>query len=176
MRELLLGAGSNREKRVYFDGRSRKFENVITIDINPDAKPDYLMDLDDLHVIGGRLPFDDNTFDEIHAYEVLEHIGRQGDWRGFFAEFSEYWRVIKPGGTFHCSCPADHSVWTWGDPGHTRVITPETLTFLSQRIYVSDAKSARTDYRHVWRGDFEVIYGKIKDSEFFFVLKAIKPE
>jgi len=173
MRELLLGAGSNRVKRVYYNERPKTFENVTTIDINPDVKPDFLMDLDELHVIGGRLPFADSSFDELHAYEVLEHIGRQGDWRGFFAEFSEYWRVLKPGGTLHGSCPSASGKWAWGDPGHTRIISGPVLTFLSQRMYIED-KGPRTDYRHVWRGDFEVLFEQEKEDNFFFMLKAIK--
>jgi hypothetical protein len=172
MRELLLGAGSNRDKRVYFNERPKTFENVTTIDIDPNAKPDIIFDLDSL-VRGAKLPFEDNSFDEIHAYEILEHIGRQGDWRGFFAEFAEYWRVLKPGGTLHGSCPSASGKWAWGDPGHTRIISGPVLTFLSQQMYIDD-KGPRTDYRHVWRGDFVTLFQHEQEDSFFFIIKAIK--
>src|SRR6516162_2752283 len=77
MRELLLGAGSNRDKRVYFNERPKTFENVTTIDIDPNAKPDIIFDLDSLGR-GAKLPFEDNCFNQNTAYEILEHIGRQG--------------------------------------------------------------------------------------------------
>jgi SAM-dependent methyltransferase len=66
------------------------------------------------------LPFDDNTFDEIHAYEVLEHIGKQGDWMRILREWSEWWRILKPGGHLYASSPLWSSEWAWGDPGHTQ--------------------------------------------------------
>ena len=82
--ELLLGAGNTRQKLLGMPGHAH-WSNLTTLDVDPDCKPDVLHDMDSKH-----MPFDDNSFDEIHAYEVLEHIGRQGDWRGFLAEFSEY--------------------------------------------------------------------------------------
>ena len=77
MRELLLGAGHDRQKRIWLQDDS-KFKNLVTLDINPDAKPSVIFDLELI-----TLPFKSDLFDEIHAYEVLEHVGRQGDWRFF---------------------------------------------------------------------------------------------
>lgn len=76
-RELLLGAGTRRLKVASFPGYEN-WEDLTTLDIDPDAKPDVLWDLNTR-----PLPFFNNTFDEIHAYEVLEHVGQQGIGAGF---------------------------------------------------------------------------------------------
>ena len=78
MRELLIGAGHSREKRIWLKEYSQ-FQNLVTLDINPDCKPSVVADLN----CWTDLPFKADTFDEIHAYEVLEHVGKQGDWRFF---------------------------------------------------------------------------------------------
>src|SRR5580765_2458851 len=129
-RELLLGAGRNLTKKITIAGSS-EWSNLTTLDFNADHMPDIVADLE-------RLPYDwaeDDTYDEVHAYEVLEHTGRQGDWRFFFAQFSEIWRMLKPGGFFAGTSPATSSVWLWGDPGHTRAVTPESFVFLCQPKY-----------------------------------------
>ena len=168
-RELLLGAGTRRLKVASFPGYEN-WEDLTTLDIDPDAKPDVLWDLNKR-----QLPFFNDTFDEIHAYEVLEHVGQQGDWRGFFAEFSEYWRILKPGGHLFATCPAITSPWLWGDPGHSRTIQPETLTFLSQEQYRAQVgHTPMTDYRAIYKADFVSVFHKVTGGTFSFVLKAIK--
>ena len=78
--ELLVGAGSNRERRISVNGRN-EWADLVTIDYNKDHKPNIVWDLNQR-----PLPFDDNQVDEIHAYEVLEHLGNgQGDWQSWFA-------------------------------------------------------------------------------------------
>ena len=167
--ELLLGAGNSRQKLLGLPGRA-DWSNLTTLDVDPDCKPDVLHDLNIL-----TLPFEYNSFDEIHAYEVLEHIGRQGDWRGFLAEFSEYWRILKPGGFLAGSCPSLESRWLWGDPGHTRAISQETLIFLSQRQYEAQVgKTPMTDYRALYKADFELVHSQVQGERYFFMLKAIK--
>ena len=88
--ELLIGAGNNRDKKITFkDIPSEWSGELVTLDIDPECNPDIIHDLNDL-----PMPFDDDMFDEIHAYEVLEHTGRQGDWLFFFNQFSEFWRIL----------------------------------------------------------------------------------
>ena len=86
-KELLIGCGSNHEKKIVYDGIN-DWSNLITLDYNKDHNPDICWDLLSL-----PLPFKDQEFDEIHAYEVLEHLGQQGDYKLFFAQFSEFWRL-----------------------------------------------------------------------------------
>ncbi len=170
MAELLIGCGSRREKRLVYAGRT-EWSALTTLDINPDHKPDHVWDLDDL-----PLPFEDNSFDEIHAYEVLEHVGQQGDWKFFFNQWSDFWRILKPGGIFLGSSPAFYSNWAWGDPGHTRIISQENFIFLCQPNYDQVGISPMTDYRFVYRADFDLLHYVINSAHCGeFVLQAVKP-
>jgi hypothetical protein len=62
--ELLIGCGRNHKKQIFFNN-NREWVNLVTLDINPDHNPDVLWDLLDF-----PMPFGDNSFNEIHAYEV----------------------------------------------------------------------------------------------------------
>ena len=168
--ELLIGCGNRREKIVRCEEMAEKFENVVTLDIDPDCKADVIHDLNEL-----PYPFADDQFDEIHVYDVLEHCGTQGDWRFFFAQFGEFHRILKPGGFFCATMPMWDSPWAWADPGHTRVFSYHTLAFLTQEHYKQEVgKTASTDYRHVWDKDFEPIGYQEFDHQFGFILKATK--
>ena len=169
-RELLLGCGPRREKVITFDEIPSKWKNLTTLDMLEKHKPDVVHDLSVL-----PLPFADNEFDEIHAYEVLEHTGQQGDWKFFFAQFEEFWRILKPGGYFVASVPAWDREWAWADPGHTRIIAKNTLLFLSQKFYEDEVgKSAASDYRPFYKADFETVGTMDKGPQLFFVLRAKK--
>lgn len=170
--ELLIGAGNSRTKRLIAEGRA-EWSGLLTLDIDPGAGADVCHDLCEL-----PYPFADNQFDEIHAYEVLEHTGQQGDWRFFFAQFSEFWRILKPGGYLMGTSPAPGCPWAWGDPGHTRIMSREAFTFLNQEQYTSQVgRTPMTDYRHVYKADFEPMLLDIEatGNVFSYVLKAIKP-
>lgn len=148
------------------------WSNLTTLDHNADHSPDVVHDLEAL-----PYPFDSDTFDEIHAYEVLEHIGAQGDWRAFFDQFSELYRILRPGGHLCATVPAHDSPWAWGDPSHRRVITSGTLVFLSQDQYAKQVGiTPMSDFRFYYHADFEpVAVSKIDDHGLGFVLQAIKP-
>jgi SAM-dependent methyltransferase len=169
-RELLFGCGNSRVKKIRHGNLSPEWECLTTIDIDPNCKPDIIWDLNVL-----PYPFDDNTFDEIHAMDVLEHLGQQGDYKAFFAQFSELHRIIKPAGIICGLVPAWDSPWAFGDPGHTRVITRGTLLFLSQKFYADEVGVTNaTDYRHIYKGDFELVAENEGEHQYGFVLKAIK--
>jgi len=171
--ELLLGAGNNDKKKLVPRGLPLEFQNPYRVDIDPACGPDLVFDLNGIEGGMRGLPFTDGHFDEIHAYDVLEHVGQQGDWRGFFRLFSELHRVLKAGGVLCAITPSIQSRWAWGDPGHSRIIQPETLVFLSQRQYREQVGvTPMTDYRHVWKRDFEVLYSNDDGQRHAFVLRA----
>ena len=186
-KELLIGSGHARDKRLKVPSRPEDdWACLTTLDCNPDVKPDYVWDLDKIpwaapganYILGNWRQLSPSHYDEIHAYEVLEHLGRQGDARSFFAHFSEIWRLLKPNGYLCATVPSRHSPWTWGDPSHTRLITLESLTFLDQSEYIRqcDGKlSPMSDFRNIYKADFRLCCQEDDNKTFAFVLQAVKP-
>lgn len=169
MKELLIGCGSTTEKKIYIPGQNA-WNNLVTLDINADHNPDVVWDLTKL-----PLPFSDNEFSEIHAYEVLEHTGTQGDYRFFFKQFEEFHRVLSPGGKMFATVPAPTSPWAWGDPSHTRIFPKEWLTFLRQKSYEEQVGSTSiSDFRYIYKADFEILMAKEQNDTLYFIIEAKK--
>ena len=166
--ELLLGCGSNRVKKLHQQGRP-DWDGLVTLDLEARHNPDVVHDLNN------PLPFMPDVADEIHAYEVLEHCGQQGDYKFFFRQFSDFWRVLKPNGVILGTVPLPTSVWAWGDPSHTRVIPKESLTFLHQPAYAQVGKTAMSDFRSIYKADFDIIHLHENGDVLEFGLRAIKP-
>lgn len=170
--QLLLGCGSNHAKKLVWQGRS-DWDGLVTLDLEARHCPDVVWDMNNL-----PLPFEDNAADEIHAYEVLEHQGRQGDWKFFFAQWADFWRILKHDGLFMGSVPLPDSPWAWGDPSHTRIVPKESFVFLNQPQYTAQVGiTPMSDFRAYYKADFDVIHLQ-EDKEaglLYFVLKAVKP-
>lgn len=190
---------------MYVPGESihwqRRWRNLVTLDSNPDCKPDYVWDLmnipwrapmiSDVEVNVERarsglppLPYghiQENQFNEVHAYEVLEHLGRLGDALAFFSHFSEIWRILKPDGYLLATVPSRFSPWLWGDPSHCRAILPETLIFLDQAQYAQqldgpeESRTSMSDFRCIYKADFHIEYSHDNKANHLFILRAIKP-
>ena len=168
--ELLLGCGSSRTKRIVVPGYPQDWVELKTLDIEPCHNPDVVADLNN------GIPYPDDTFDEVHAYEILEHLGQQGDYKSFFATFQDIWRVLKPKGVLCATVPDYRSLWAWGDPGHTRIINSGSLVFLDQTEYQKQVGvTAMSDYRSLWQGDFVRIGQQTQGENFIFCLEAQKP-
>lgn len=199
-RELLIGCGYRRNRLLdpylYLSPNARqapaqRWGHVVAVDINPACKPDYVMDLEKGFQTSQRpLPNDfdlfrsigdvywelkPDSFDEIHAYEVLEHLGRQGDVTQFLGDFDGLWDLLKPGGWLCASVPSRYSMWLWGDPGHRRAILPASLQFLSRPNYDNVGRSPMSDYRGLFSGDWDVVYSYDNEETHSFILQAVKP-
>jgi hypothetical protein len=189
-RELLIGCGYDRSKkiepRLCVKGsdvpmeQRYQWQNLETMDQEPATNPRYVWDLNQVPWCATlefqSITLKDSRYDEIHAYEVLEHLGRQGDYRAFFGVFEEIWRLLKPGGLLAATVPSRYSEWAWGDPGHTRLIPPCQLVFLNQEAYRDQAgKTTMSEYRQHYTGDFNTLHSSDDHKTHIFVLQAIKP-
>ena len=175
-RALLLGSGASFQRRLRApgdpDGASwDHYGELVRLDWNPAHRPDVV------HELGkSPWPFEDNFFDRVDAYEILEHLHSQGDFLGFFHDFSEAWRILKPGGIFGATVPSWQSQGAWGDPSHKRVITKMSLLFLDQTEYVRQVgKTTMSDFRFCWNGDFETVFAEENSHTLGFILRSHKP-
>lgn len=85
----------------------------------------------------GPIPFGDQQFDVVTAYDFLEHVPRLlyiGDTRRspFIEVMNEIHRVLKDGGILHSHTPAYPHREAFADPTHVNIVTPETLTYFTQ--------------------------------------------
>lgn len=61
-----------------------------------------------------RLPFDDNTFEEVYSEDFMEHLPQEFK----IHIINEIWRVLKPGGTMEHYIPNAGSRNDFGSPSH----------------------------------------------------------
>lgn len=67
-------------------------------------------------------PWEDESFDKIHANAVLEHLRPD-----LIQSMNECWRILRPGGTIYLKLPYWRHETSWTDPTHYHKCTLETL-------------------------------------------------
>jgi predicted SAM-dependent methyltransferase len=72
-------------------------------------------------------PFEDNTFQEVRASHVIEHINPADG--GFLRWMDEVWRICEPGGRLMISVPHGRSDWYLQDPTHCNQCNEVTFTY-----------------------------------------------
>jgi SAM-dependent methyltransferase len=79
------------------------------------------------------IPYADNTFGSVSAFDFVEHVPRllaTADGRQTFFPFvrlmDEVWRVLAPGGCFYALTPTYPNPEVFVDPTHVNVITEHT--------------------------------------------------
>jgi SAM-dependent methyltransferase len=140
---LDLGCGSNPQNPF-------RAEQVYGIDIRDN--PSKYIKCADLTV--EAIPFEDNAFDFITAFDIIEHIPKViylPQRRFPFVELmNEIWRTLKPGGYFLSHTPVYPFSAIFGDPTHVSVLTHETFTG-----YFDDVR--RNAEMYGFKGSFKVV-------------------
>ena len=110
------------------------FEELYGIDLNPIQSDHFIYTQANLAL--EPIPFGDNLFDCVSAFDFIEHIPRQllsldtGRSRLPLIELmNEIWRVLKPGGIFYAATPFYPSPAAFQDPTHVNFITSDTHNY-----------------------------------------------
>ena len=119
-KHLDLGCGRNPKNPFNMD-------EVYGIDIREDI--DLNIAQADLAI--ETIPFENNFFDSVSAFDFIEHIPRvvyiPGRRNCFVELMNQIYRVLKPGGLFYSHTPAFPAGPAWRDPTHVNIITEETF-------------------------------------------------
>lgn len=101
------------------------------------------------------IPFADDHFDSVSAYDFLEHVPRvlptadgQATRFPFIELMNEVWRVLRPGGLFYALTPAYPDASAFMDPTHVNIITRDTHLYFT--------RPQRMGAMYGFRGDFAV--------------------
>lgn len=100
------------------------------------------------------IPWPDDSFESVSAYDFLEHVPRilpTADGRAtrfpFVELMGEIWRVLKPGGMLYASTPAYPHAAAFQDPTHVNILTVESHIYFVRPI--------RLAAMYGFKGDFE---------------------
>lgn len=127
-----------------------------------------------------NIPFDDNFFDHIFAYHILEHIpfevyrlidkGKGIEiYKPIQNLFEDVYRVLKPNGLFEIEVPVFPNKCAFQDPSHTSIWTDETKNYFCGDYYGrKKVDNHKSNFVEHW-------CGKTDDRGYFkFILKAVK--
>ena len=95
---------------------SDKREGYLNVDINSKCNPDKILDLNKI-----PYPFSDNSFDEILANHILEHLDDP------LAVVMELKRVLKKGGVLKIEVPYYKTEGYFSDLTHKKAFTLKTF-------------------------------------------------
>lgn len=76
-----------------------------------------------------KIPFKNNYFDSVSAYDVLEHLSREGTPSAFVICMNEMYRVLKIGGEAIFVFPLSRRRDFYDDPTHVNPLTFNTFRF-----------------------------------------------
>lgn len=100
---------------------NKKYDGYLNVDSNQRCKPDKIVDMKK------RLPFKDNTFEEVIAEHVIEHIS---DTEKIMREI---WRICKNNATVKITVPHYKTDAAFADPTHKRFFTPGTFEYFTKK-------------------------------------------
>lgn len=121
------------------------------INVDKFGEPDVRHDLEKF-----PWPWHENTFEEVEASHVLEHLGR--DPEVFIGVMKELYRVCRGGAKVQITVPHPRHDDYIGDPTHVRPITPMLLSLFSRRLNLEwQAKRAANSPLALYHGvNFEL--------------------
>lgn len=133
-------------------GNDRK-EGYLNCDLSPEVKPDKIINLEK------KLPFKDNSVDEILIYHTLEHI------TNFIPLMHEFHRICIKGTKIKIKTPFYSSWGQFNDPTHVRFFSPFTFNYFKKGNY-SHEVGAKQDMFEVSKVKINFAIGRAKKLNF----------
>ncbi|WP_140628797.1 glycosyltransferase [Methylibium rhizosphaerae] len=138
-----------------------------------DVRSDLSGNIRSADLVLGPIPFDDESFDYVTAFDFIEHVPRivyAPHRRHPFVEvMNEVHRVLKPGGLFLSHTPAYPHGVAFRDPTHVNIITEETFP-----IYFDDESRAASIYG--FNGAFKIRLQRWQGPHLLTVLQKTSAE
>jgi SAM-dependent methyltransferase len=151
-------------KKLHLGCGMGKREGYINLDSCEAVNPDVLWDLNEL-----PYPFEDNTFDEILAYSILEHLD------DLVKAMEELHRIAKPGAILDVRVPYWDGYGFASDPTHKRMFTESTFDFFTGKAgysYITKARFKIKRLKRIYHPKFNWIPEFIK-KRLKFLLKEV---
>jgi SAM-dependent methyltransferase len=123
---LVLNLGSGRDKR----------PDCVNADIRSDVGADWVVDI-------GRPIVIDRQFEQILAFDVLEHIP---DLQQAMTNCRD---LLVDGGEMHIHVPYDLSHGAWQDPTHVRAFNEKSWVYFCGWAYYLGWKGSRFEMTHL---------------------------
>ncbi|HUT37396.1 MAG TPA: methyltransferase domain-containing protein [Planctomycetota bacterium] len=118
-------------------------------------------------------PFQDSSFDEILAQDILEHL------HDTIRVMEELWRILVPGGILRIRVPDARSAYFLHDPTHVSRFTERTFDYFTQEA----PSRFLSKFHYYTKATFEIlerrtecellsVFGSVKLFRFFFRRKV----
>jgi SAM-dependent methyltransferase len=114
------------------------------------------------------LPFADNSFDEILAQDILEHVQ-------YLPVLKDLYRILKPGGSLHIRVPHFTSRNNFTDPTHIRYFSISTFDYFAKGTYIWRKKRGEFFFEYAFEElkGLRINFDKTS-SRFFFYNRLIE--
>ena len=107
-------------------------------------------------------PLDDNTFDEVRMFDVLEHLNN------IVGVMDEVWRILKPDGILDCKVCGYKNENFWVDPTHKHAFAPNSMDYFDPTTSIGQIYDFYTDKK--WK----IVGFSEKNNNYYWRLKPIK--
>jgi len=155
MKILELGAGARPIKKEGIE--------IVHLDKIPLPDIEVVIDLNRISPLfgGQKLPFNDEEFDEVLAYDIIEHI------IDVIPLIEEIYRVLKPKGIVRIRTTNYKFSNAFRDPTHYHFFTDQSFD------YFDPSSELFSRYGHISKARFKVLEKREDGQELVFTLEKI---
>lgn len=122
----------SRRRIVNLGSGNKPIQGALNVDISPSTRPDVVHDLNRV-----PWPLPDGEFDEIHGYDVVEHV------ESVVSFMEEVHRISRNGARVKLTVPHFSCANTWRDPTHQRGFARGSLDYFLAEHPLAHYSSAR---------------------------------